>query len=164
MKKRIFAVLSAFFLLLPSCGEQTYRSDLSAVDLCRKCAEELEIENAAFEGREAFPEENRPGLAPDISVCYSASGDNLDEIGIWKATGEKPRQVATFLAGSLLERYEESEAFYQSYIPEEVPKLTDAEVRVYGDYVVYAVLSAERKKAFFRLVEKALAKEEKPAV
>ena len=163
MKKRIFAVLFALFLLLSSCGGPNYRSDLSAETLSQKCAEELKLENIAFEGREALPKENRPGLAPDVSICYSTSGNNLDEIGVWKATGEKPRQVATFLADSLFERYEENEAFYLSYIPEELPKLRDAEVRVYGDYVVYAVLAPEQKKAFFQFLEKTFAKEEKPA-
>ncbi len=164
MKKRIFAVLFVIFWLLTSCGGSSYRNDLSAGELCRKCAEELKIEDAAFEGSEAFPKKDRPGLAPDVSVCYAANGNNLDEIGIWKATGEKPRQAATFLSDSLLTRFEENEAFYQSYIPEEVPKLRDAEVRVYGNYVVYAILAPERKKAFFRFLEKTLVKEEKPTV
>lgn len=164
MKKRIFAVLFVLFMFLPSCNGQPYRNDLSAEELCRKCAEAVIIEDPETEGAEAFPAENRPGLAPEVSVCYSSNGNNLDEIGVWKATGEKPRQAATFVADSLLERYLENESFYQSYIPEELPKLRDAEVRVYGNYVVYAVLSPERKKAFFQFLEKALAKEERPTV
>ncbi len=164
MKKLIFAVLSILFLLFPSCGAQTYRNDFSAEELCKKCAEAMEIEEPETEGAEAFPEENRPGLAPEVAVCYSANGSNLDEIGIWKATGEKPRQVATFVANSLFDRYLENEAFYQSYLPEEAPKLRDTEVRVYGNYVVYAALSPERKKAFFQFLEKTLAKAEQPAV
>ena len=164
MKKRFFTVLFALFLLFPSCGGPDYRNDLSAEELSKKCARELNFQDFALEGSDAFPKENRPGLAPDVSVCYSTNGNNLDEICIWKASGEKPRQVASFLADSLFERYEENESFYQSYIPEELPKLRDAEVRVYGNYVVYAVLSPEQKKAFFQFLEKTLAKEKKPTV
>lgn len=162
MKRWIFAVLSILFLLFPSCGGPGYRNDFSAEELCQKCAGAIAMEEPETEGADAFPEENRPGLAPEISVCYSASGNNLDEIGIWKTTGEKPRQAAAFLADSLLERYRENEDFYQSYLPEELPKLRDAEVRVYGNYAVYAVLSPEKKKAFFQFLEETLAKE-KPA-
>ncbi len=163
MKKRIFAVFSILFLILTSCEGQTYRNDLSAEEVCKICAETLEIEDAGMEGKEAFPEKNRPGINPEVAVCFSGNGNSLDEIGVWKATGEKPRQVAIFLADSLFQRYEENKGFYQSYIPEEMPKLQEAEVRVYGNYVVYAVLSPQQKKAFFQMVEKTLAKEEKPA-
>ena len=163
MKKRIFAVLSILFLLLTACNASHYRSDLSAETLCKQCAEALDFAAPAFEGSEAFADEELPVCDPKLSVCYSTDGNNLDEFGIWKTGGEKPRNVATFLADSLLKRYRENESYYQSYIPEETPKLRDAEVRVYGNYVVYAILSPEQKKAFFQYLEKTLANEEKPA-
>ena len=164
MKKRIFAVLSLFFLLLPSCSGPTYRSDLSVEELAKSCAKNLSLSEIAFEKDEGFANEELPVCDPELSVCYSTDGNNLDEFGVWKTRGEKPRQVATFLSNSLWKRYQESESFYQSYIPEEIPKLRDAEVRVYGDYVAYAVLSPQQKKAFFQFLEKTLAKQEKPAM
>ncbi len=165
MRKRIFAVLSVFFLFLPSCKGPAYRSDLSAEALAKSCADELAVSDVAFETEESFSGEEMPFCDPELSVCYATDGNNLDEFGIWKTRGEKPRKVATFLSDSLLKRYRENESFYQSYIPEEIPKLRDAEVRVYGDYVVYAVLSPQQKKEFFQFLEKTLAKnQEKPAM
>ena len=47
-------------------------------------------------------------------------------------------------------------AFIASYAPEELPKLERAEVRVFGNYVAYAILSDEDRTLFFDTVEKKL--------
>jgi len=64
------------------------------------------------------------------------------------------------LQGYLQKRYTENQEWYNSYMPTETPKLRDAEVRIYGNCVVYAVLSSEQRTAFFAECEKLL-KEQK---
>ena len=56
----------------------------------------------------------------------------------------------------LKKRYNENLDWYNSYMPSQTPKLRDAEVRVYGDCVVYAILSSERRTAFFAECDKLL--------
>ena len=51
---------------------------------------------------------------------------------------------------------ERIETWYDSYIAQETPKLRDAEVKVFGNYAVYAIASKEDRAAFFDAVENAL--------
>ena len=81
----------------------------------------------------------------------ATGGDCIDEYGILHTDIDiegAERLIREYLARS----YEENRAFYDSYIPAETPKLRDAQVRVYGDYVVYAILSpADRDRLFDRI-------------
>ena len=160
MKKAFFAVLLLFCPILCACTKAEYQSVFSADELCRKCADVLEIEDAAFEQGESFSGEELPIQNPEIAVCFSGNANNLDEIGIWKTTGGTAKKAATFLGDSLFKRYRDNLSFYDSYIPEQTPKLRDAEVRVYGKYAVYAILAPEQKKLFFQTLEELLATKE----
>ena len=92
------------------------------------------------------------------SQIYSAqSTNNLDEFGIfWVEEGNAKAVKSLLMHGYLEKRYNENREWYDSYMPAETPKLRDAEVRVYGDCVAYAVLSPERRTAFFSECEKLL--------
>ena len=52
--------------------------------------------------------------------------------------------------------YDDKRAFIESYAPNEIPKLEDAEARIYGNYVAYAILSDSDRELFFDTVEKTL--------
>lgn len=156
MKKLVFAVLCIFFLFASACSATPYRNDLTPESLAAECAKALAIEDIATEGAESLPKKNLPVPFPQIAVCYSANANDLDEIGIWKVSGENPRAVAVYLSNWLLSRLEENSEFYDSYIPDQTAKLRDAEVRVYGSYIAYAILSPEQKTAFFRFLENKL--------
>ena len=85
----------------------------------------------------------------------STAGDRIDEYGILHSdigTEEAARLLREYLTRS----YEQNRAFYDSYIPTETPKLRDAEVRVFGDYVVYAILSPEERSTLFARAEACL--------
>ena len=91
----------------------------------------------------------------DIRIAEIAS--NLNQVGIYHVqeghANEMKEQLAAYLSKSL----EQNQAWYDSYIPEETPKLRDAEVKVYGNYVVYAILSTDDRATFFGAIESALA-------
>ena len=154
MKPKLLLLLLLAGLLLPSCRAKTYRNDLSAADLTARCAGEIALNDPAFAGAEQFaPIPESFGSDPEIAVGYAACGNCLDEIGVWKTEEGNARSVAVFLRSRFAESYENNRAYYDSYMPEETPKLRDAEVRVYGSYVVYAILDEESKKAFFGRVD-----------
>ena len=155
--KPLLCLLLLAGLLLPSCRAKTYRSDLSAADLTARCAGEIALNDPVFAGAEQFaPIPESFGADPEISVVYAASGNCLDEIGVWNAGEGNAQSVAVFLRARFAESYENDRAYYDSYMPEETPKLRDAEVRVYGSYVVYAILNEDCRKAFFGRMESLL--------
>ena len=88
-----------------------------------------------------------PSQFGDYVVCINAYGANIDEYGIFKA-GENmdaaavKKTVEDYLALRLASWMEE-------YMPEEKPKLTNAEIKTEGDYVMYCILSDEDKAKEF---------------
>jgi hypothetical protein len=93
----------------------------------------------------------------DYSICFSTDGNNLSEFGIWHADNPKTAQeISTQLRRYLDESLIKNKSFYDSYIPEETPKLRDAEVRVFGNYVAYAILDKENRMEFFKKLEEKL--------
>ncbi len=93
----------------------------------------------------------------DYSICFSADGNNLSEFGIWRTGSPKSAQeVSTQVRRYLDESLIKNKSFYDSYIPEETPKLRDAEVRVFGNYVAYAILDKDDRTEFFEKLEEKL--------
>ena len=82
----------------------------------------------------------------------------MDEFGIFHVTDGNAEDLETELEDYLEESYEQNKDWYDSYMPEETPKLRDAQVKVFGNYVVYVILSEADCEAAFEAVEKALKK------
>lgn len=157
MKKTLLFALAFALLFLPACHAKSYRNDLSTEQLAQIGAEAAAMEEPQIADAETLAEiTGTENPLPDMTVCYSANGNSLDEIGIWRTEGNAGKTIVPILRAYLEKTYENNRAYYDSYIPEETPKLRDAEVRVYGSYVVYAVLSAESRASFFGAIEKEL--------
>ena len=93
---------------------------------------------------------------PEGELRYSPDGNDLDEFGVWHLTDGRTGELSALLEDYLRESYRRNQAFFDSYIPKETPKLRDAEVRVMGNYVAYAVLSPDRRESFFTSLREAL--------
>jgi hypothetical protein len=97
-----------------------------------------------------------PSYVTDSVIRFSSDTGNLNEIGIFHTTEGNTRQMADLLKLYLLESYKRNHTWYDSYIPAETPKLRDAEIRIYGNYVVYAILSKESQNHLFQLLDQQL--------
>lgn len=97
-----------------------------------------------------------PEYVTDSVIRFASDSNNINEIGIFHTTEGKSKEFAEMIKAYLLNSYERNQAWYDSYIPAETPKLRDAEVRIYGNYVVYAILSKESKGTAFSVAEKTL--------
>jgi len=87
-------------------------------------------------------------------VKINSKGINIDEFGVFKAkdSSQLPaaqKAVNDYLAFRL-------QIWMEEYMPEEKPKLENAEVKTVGNYVMYAILSDEGKKSAFSAFEKSL--------
>lgn len=78
-------------------------------------------------------------------ILKNVMGTNIDEFGIFKSGTMTVNEIKTMLEG-YLKTLRDS---WMNYQPEEEPKLTGAEIRVIGEYVMYCILDeADRTTAF----------------
>ena len=162
MRKQLFLpVLLAFSMLfsLISCKKASvvYTDTLSAHELSEEAEDELDhTDFRQADGDWLKDYVTLPEDLTDFEICFSSDGNNLNEFGIWHVRSDQiaplEATLRTYLAESLLR----NRNFYDSYIPQETPKLENAEVRVFGNYVCYAILNAQDREIFFRTVEEEL--------
>ena len=143
MKKTAFLLaLVLIFSLLTACGGDTVKDPgmdavKSAVSSC--------LENDAMMELDASYVGSLMKLgAEDYAECFvmrSSVGINIDEYGIFKGNDA----AQTKAIADALKTYIQFmlDAWMDEYLPEEFPKLQNAEVWTEGDYVVYAIVSDE---------------------
>lgn len=142
-----------------SCGDD-YRDDLSTAKLADEVIVALDDGVTYLSAREGYLDDylTIPADVTDYRIFIAQNGNaNINEIGIFRLDG-KADGFAEELKTYLAESYRDNKEFYNGYIPEETPKLRDAEVRVYGNYAVYAILSADDRETVFSTVGNLLKK------
>ena len=70
----------------------------------------------------------------DHAVLINVYGTSIDEYGVFKAGSMSAKDLKAVADDYLAKRLD---TWMEEYMPEEKPKLTNAEVRVSGDYVMY---------------------------
>ena len=88
----------------------------------------------------------------EYSIRKNVIGTNIDEFGVFKAEKLSTAELKEMIEG-YLKILNDS---WMNYQPEEKPKLDGAEVKVAGDYVMYAILSDADRTAAFGAFESAL--------
>ena len=166
MKKRIEKVAAAVILMLlcvtyvlTGCTKEEYKTDIDTKELAAELSQKTPTDSAWIDEDQAFIEEyiTMPESVKESHVYYAQNTNDLDEFGVFLVEEGQAKVVRSMLAqGYLQKRYNENREWYDSYMPAETPKLRDAEVRVYGNCVAYAVLSPERRTEFFKECEKLL--------
>ncbi|NCB74624.1 MAG: DUF4358 domain-containing protein [Clostridia bacterium] len=153
-----FIALVLALSLLSACGgtSANVRDDVSVSDVSAAVAAVLGDDTLV-----SVPETYYAGsMKMDVSdyggydVMINSKGINIDEFGIFKAkdSSQLPaveKAVNDYLAFRL-------QIWMEEYMPEEKPKLENAEVKTVGNYVMYAILSDEGKKSAFSAFEKSL--------
>lgn len=159
--KKITAVLLLFILAatLLSCGQQdNYRTDVPVADISD--AYKALIENADSLTEMTADYINASMQIPtekcaDFVVCVPAAGVTFDEYGIFKAADEADvESIKTALEDYIARRANDELAL--SYVPEDAPNVTGAEVKVSGLYVTYAMLDEAEVSSVFDAFENAL--------
>ncbi len=162
MKKILCLCLALITLALPlvSCSKD-YADDVSVDDLRDALEDSLTgtVPEYSLADKGYLDDYfTIPDYVSDYVICFSTPGDNLDEFGIFHVTEDNADDLKDKLEDYLSDSYDQNLNWYNSYMPEETPKLRDAEVKVFGNYVVYTVLSDEDAKAAFEAVENKLKK------
>ena len=154
MKRTIALILAlaALACLLCACGGKTLRRDVpveeiaAAVDKAIGGEKYSSVDESYVNGR----------LGVDLTKCdgFVVRLNVVDEYGVFKAKDADSlkaleKQTQDYLANRLA-------TWMDEYMPEEKPKVENAQCRVIGDYVVYAILSDGDRAAAFKAVEEAL--------
>ena len=158
--KKLFAYIltSALLLLLPACHSTKYRDDLTSQELSDRVTVALDADGeyviAANDALEDYFQ--TPAFVREHSVRFRSNRNNIDEFGIFHVSDSAKKEMQIILSSYLSDSLSANRSWYDSYIPQETPKLRDAEVRIFGDYVAYAILSKEDRTVFFDTLEAAL--------
>ena len=161
-KKTLFFVLILACLAplaMASCKNRSvhYTDTLPAEELAEEVREELEYSDfGEATGDWLADYVTMPEDLTDYTICFSTNGNNLNEFGIWHVTSDQVAPVEATLRTYLAESLLRNRSFYDSYIPNETAKLAEAEVRVFGNYVCYAILNSRDRATFFHTVEEEL--------
>ncbi len=159
--KKIFLLLLIFVSITVSgCSKkEIYRDDLDCDDIAERMVKSF-TNNSDFS---EYDDEHigflfRNISSPtDCSVVYSTDVNDISEIGVFHCTDEESAKRFSISVGEYLRDMKQNQrAFISSYAPLEIRKLDASEVRVFGNYVIYAVLEEEDKESAFNSAKKEL--------
>ena len=149
--KRKTLILSVLLcaLLLGSCGSQSAAKHPPVSEVAAAVTAAIGKSDAMMEMDGNFLGMTRLSAEQlgEHTVLMNAYGANIDEFGVFQAGAMSVRELQTAVEDYLDKR---RSAWMEEYMPEEKPKLTDAEVRVNGDYVMYCILSEGDKATAFQ--------------
>ena len=160
--KRYLILILVLVTLLSACGkkEKGYVDDIPCSELADTAEEQIPVdfgyETYGGEHLRYYFEDTK--LHDDACLRYTVRSEDISEFGIFHAPNAEARDELEDLCEDYLEDLlEEKSAFIASYAPEELPKLERAEVRTFGNYVTYAILSDSDREIFFDTILKKLA-------
>ena len=156
--KRVI-IVSLLCLVFSSCASGGYSDSLDS----RELAKQLTGEISEFGDYVEYDDDeinDLLGLSADgcdVSVIYSKDSDDQGEIGIIRSASEADAKEVLHKTQEYLEQMRvERRAFVESYLPRELSKLSSAEARRFGSYVIYTILESEKATLVFDKVEEAL--------
>ena len=163
----LLAVLTVS-LLFSACG-QSYRNDLTAQDVANSVLSALpagegrHVAGQGYVSASSFGEKYtdlREKTDGYVIYLSDASDTNIDEIGVFHVV--ESGDVSGLK--KILEEYVKAQQLrlkdlLESYNPDELPKLDNAQVTVCGNYILYTILSdsdtATAKEAFAKALKAA---------
>ena len=155
----LLVLLCALFVLSSCGGEEGNKKEIDTAKIAETLSKKISTDSKWINEDQSFIKEYTvlPKMVKSSAIYYAQDTNNLDEFGVFLVEPGSAKALRQQLMQNYLkERYDANREWYDSYMPTETPKLRDAEVRIYGDCVVYAILSPERRTAFFAECDKLL--------
>ncbi|MBQ9806291.1 MAG: DUF4358 domain-containing protein [Clostridia bacterium] len=156
-KQLLIAVMSLLMLFsLVSCS--SYADDIDTDNLATVGLNALSDNIDYVEADDGFLDDyfSTPSWVTDYEIYLAPTASNINQVGVYHVQDGHTEEMEAILKDYLQRSYAENGNWYDSYIPKETPKLRDAEVKVYGNYIAYAILNETDRATFFDAIEKAL--------
>ena len=158
--RTISLILVALFsvMALASCGGANYRDDVSVNTIAASIQEKIPVPDGYY-GPDSdylsFYFEGAESIATEYVIEFSATSTNINQFGIFHVKdGEAEKMKA--ICEAYIETMNKRWIAQANYIASEHPKMEGAEVRIFGNYVVYTMLTEADKAIAFDAVESAL--------
>ena len=155
----ITTLLLCLMMTLNACS--SYRDDVDVNDLTSEILNSVSTQGGYTAMDELFLslEFANPSLIEsDVSewmICASNSQSTVDEFGIFHVKdGEAETMKA--ICEAYIAKSKDRWVAQANYIASEHPKMEGAEIRIFGNYVVYTMLTEADKAIAFDAVESAL--------
>lgn len=143
-------VLAMLCTMLCACGDKAEDVNVPVADIAAQVASALGKTDALTTVDDNWI---KGWMKADVAafdghaVMINAYGANVDEFGIFKAGEDSSAKDVKAIVDAYLQLRMDS--WMDEYMPEEKPKLENAEVKVIGNYVMYCILSdADADTAF----------------
>ena len=156
--KRVI-ILSLLCLVFCSCASGGYSDSLDSAEVAKRLTGEI----SGFEDYVEYDDEEIGYLLElsaencDVCVIHSKDADDQGEIGLIRAPSEADaKEVLSEAQGYRDQMRAERRAFVANYLPRELPKLSSAETRRFGSYVIYTILESEKAALVFDELEETL--------
>lgn len=167
MKKILSLFLALLFTAaLCACNSDsfktvTYRDNISCSALIENAAKKIALEDQELilvEEDESLVHINE--IKDAIEICDDhcvlfTGGESFDEFGVLHCANTGDAKIVKDKVKAYLKSKQEDD-LYRSYFPDEEYKLDETEVKVFGNYVAFVVLSAGNRAAFLAEVESIL--------
>lgn len=160
--RAVSALLASLACLVPlaSCGGgKEYRSDLAAGTVCDAAEGCVPAAEGYYSADDAdyldFYFEGAEPLLESYEIRFARAADNINQFGVFKVKPGSAGAMKALCAG-YIDTMTERWVAQADYIFDEHPKMENAEVRVFGDYVVYTMLLPADKSAVFGAIEELL--------
>lgn len=163
MKRMIAAMLSLVLLLsFAACKKEVYADNIKATDLADHAVTALNDGVTYLPADSGYLDDyfTAPDYVTESVIYFASDTNNLNELGIYRVSEGNAEKMETVLKDYLKSSLEKNQSWYDSYIPEETPKLRDAEVKVFGNYVVYAIFDAKDRTTVFDSIKGKLTAED----
>lgn len=162
MKKLKRSIIITLVLLsLSSCSRLGYADNVDCSEIGKGALDTLDddMEYAEFDKTHLELYFDDTDEYDDCYTVYSTDTGDINEIGVFHATSkDNANELAEECREYIEDLQENSRAFISSYAPDELPKLDSAQVRRFGNYVVYTVLDDESADAIFESIKENLKK------
>lgn len=153
----LFGIVIAIFILF--YGKLEYADNLSAQELLEQSYQVIDtdsdIKHLDSDAILEITDEDVPNLK-DYSIIKANNVKNINEVGIFRMGSPNNEGFV-----KQVERYvEEKKQTYRAldYFPQEVDKIDNATVRVYGNYVMYTFLNEQDTLDFYKQAENLIKK------
>ncbi|MBQ9080778.1 MAG: DUF4358 domain-containing protein [Clostridia bacterium] len=164
MKKYIPRAISALLLAvlaltaLTSCGGANYRDDVAVSTIDSAIQAKVPVPDGYYAPDSdylTFYFEGAEAIVNEYVIQMSATSTNINQFGIFHVKDGEAENMKK-LCENYIAKSKDRWVAQANYIASEHPKMEGAEVRIFGNYVVYTMLTDTDKALAFEAVEAAL--------
>lgn len=152
----IFLCAAMFIICLAACGGSV-RDDVAVSQICTEIEGSVGSAIDMVEAPDSYIVGTIKLNGDDYADCcvkINSRGINVDEYGVFKGSDKTQTDSIKAALEAYLQLREDT--WMPEYMPEEFPKVQNAEIKVVGNYVMYTIFSDETRAAANTALEDAL--------